>query len=128
MKGKISILSLTFAALVGLILTASAQQKADPLTGVWKGDWGPSPTDRNDVTLELKWDEKTLTGTVNPGPEGVPIEKASFDPKEMKVRFEATYKPRNRHYVVEGKVERNAMSGSWNRPGRNGDFKLTRVQ
>ena len=40
----------------------------DPLSGTWTGDWGPSPGDRNEVTVELKLDGGTLTGVVNPGP------------------------------------------------------------
>ena len=40
----------------------------DPLSGTWTGDWGPSERDRNQATVELKWDGKALTGTVNPGP------------------------------------------------------------
>ena len=44
---------------------------ADPLSGTWTGDWGPSASDRNPVTVELKWDGTVLTGTVNPGPNAV---------------------------------------------------------
>ncbi|MDA2929142.1 hypothetical protein MYX84_04190 [Acidobacteria bacterium AH-259-O06] len=127
MRTKILLVGLVFGGLFALLLTASTEGKEDLLSGVWKGDFGPTPSDRNPVTLELKWDGKTLSGTINPGPEGIPIDKASFDAKEMKVRFEATYTPRNRHYVVEGKVEKDKMSGTWSRPGRNGDFKLSRV-
>ncbi len=125
MKRKM-VLVIGVALVLGLGIPVLAWQGSDPLTGTWKGDWGPSASDRNQVTLELKWDGKALTGTVNPGPEGIPIEKASFDSKTMTVKFEATYTPRNRHYVVEGKVDKNTMSGSWNRPNRNGDFKLTK--
>ena len=31
------------------------------LNGTWVGDWGPSANDRNQVTVELKWDGKNLT-------------------------------------------------------------------
>ena len=30
------------------------------------------------------------------------------------------------HYVIDGKLEKNMMSGSWNHDNRKGDFKLTR--
>ena len=52
-------------------------QSSDPLSGSWKGDWGPSASDRNQVAVELKWDGKALTGTVNPGPNAVPLSKAT---------------------------------------------------
>jgi hypothetical protein len=58
-----------------------------------------------------------------------PIENASFDPKTGSIKFEATYRPKNRHYVIDGKLNKNILSGSWNRPEetyKDGDFKLTK--
>ena len=46
----------------------------------------------------------------------------------MTVKFEVDYKAKNRHYTVEGKVDKDTMTGSWNRSGRNGDFKLTKAK
>ncbi len=114
-----------------LVIAASAFSKpaADPLTGTWVGDWGPSPQDRNQVTLELKWDGKNLTGTVNPGPNAVEIQKATFDAKKGAIHFEADAKNRRGntvHYVVDGKVEKTTMTGSWSHDARKGDFKITK--
>ena len=113
-----------------LALAASAfAQKSDPLSGTWAGDWGPSPDDRNQVTLELKWDGKVLTGTVNPGPNAVELQKGTFDSKKGAVHFEADAKNRRGntvHYVVDGKVEKNSMTGSWSHDNRKGDFKITK--
>ena len=111
-----------------LIVTASAFAQSDPLSGTWTGDWGPSARDRNQVTVALKWDGKALTGTVNPGPEAVQLEKASFDAKTGAVRMEARVAARGTtlHYIIEGKLEKNVMSGSWNHDDRKGDFKITR--
>jgi len=124
-------LNICFAPLLLMFMvtcfhTAMAQQNADPLTGTWKGDWGPSPTDRNEVTLELKWNGKTLTGTVNPGPDAIPIETGSFDPNAMKIHLEANFAPRNLRYVVDGTVEKDKITGTWNHPRRKGDFQVTR--
>jgi len=126
MKVRITPVSLLFIALFGYIPVASAQQKTDALTGTWKGDWGSSPTDRNAVVVELKWNGKTLTGVVNPGPDSIPIEKASFDPNSMKIHLEVTKTSPNFVHVVDGVVEKDKMSGSWSRPNRKGDFQLTR--
>jgi hypothetical protein len=107
-------------------LTASA---ADPLSGSWSGDWGPSPSDRNQVTVELKWDGKALTGTVNPGPNAVELKKCSFDAKTGAVHMEADTKSRRGadvHYVIDGKLEKDTLSGSWNHDARKGDFKITK--
>jgi len=115
---------------LALAIPAFAQQSGgDPLSGTWKGDWGPSASDRNQVTVELKWDGKALTGTVNPGPNAVAIQKATYDSKTKAVHFEADAKNRRGaevHYVIEGKVEAKMMSGSWSHDERHGDFKISK--
>ena len=115
-----------------LLLTAAAfaqQAGGDPLSGTWAGDWGPSPNDRNQVTVELKWDGTALSGTVNPGPNAVPLQKATFDPKSSTVHFEAQAKGRRGqelHYKVDGKLDKTTISGTWSHESRNGDFKITK--
>ncbi len=120
----------TLAACLVLAASAFAQQPGgDPLSGTWVGDWGPSPADRNQVTVELKWDGKALTGTVNPGPSAVALQKATFDPKTNAVHFEADAKGHGGnmlHYVVNGSVEKVTMTGSWSHDTRKGDFKITK--
>lgn len=118
------------AACLLIVLSAYAHQPAaDPLSGTWVGDWGPSPDDRNQVTVELKWDGKKLVGTVNPGPNAVELQKTSFDPKTGAVHFEADTKNRRGnpiHYVIDGKVDKGTMTGSWSHDNRKGDFKITK--
>jgi len=113
-----------------LTVSVGAQPKtADPLSGSWTGDWGPSAADRNPVTVELTWDGKALTGTVNPGPNAVALQKCTFDAKAGAVHMEADAKNRRGdaiHYVIDGKVEGTTMSGSWNHDTRKGDFKITK--
>jgi len=115
----------------------SADLSGDPLTGTWVGDFGPAFYDRNTISLELAWDGKNLSGMVKPGTpgermyrnfEGFPIENASFDPATGTMKFEATYKARDRHYVLEGKLTKGSLMGTWNRPEDkvHGDFRLTR--
>ena len=111
------------------VSAAAPKTSPDPLTGTWAGDWGPSPTHRNQVTVELKWDGKALTGTVDPGPNAVSLQKCTFDPKTGVVHMEADAKGRRGndiHYVIDGKVENNTMTGSWNHDNRKGDFKITK--
>jgi len=125
--------TLNFVCLtVCLVIAASAfAQKAgvDPLSGTWTGDWGPAPDHRNQVTVELKWDGKKLTGTINPGPNAVELQKTTFDPKTGAVHLEADAKSRRGatiHYLIDGKVEKTTMTGSWNHDDRKGDFKITK--
>jgi hypothetical protein len=115
--------------LVSIVSIVALNAADDPLSGTWTGDWGPSAMDRNQVTVELKWDGKILTGTVNPGPNAIELKKAAFDPKTNAVHFEADTTNRRGnaiHYVIDGKVEGKAMTGTWNHDNRNGDFKITK--
>lgn len=103
---------------------------ADPVSGTWTGDWGPNANDRNQVTLELKMDGATLTGTVNPGPNAVPLTKASFTQDTAVIMMEADAKGHDGkpvHYTIEGKVEGTMMTGTWNHDNKKGDFKLTKA-
>jgi hypothetical protein len=79
--------------------------------------------------VALKWDGKALSGTVNPDSDKIQIQKATFDSKTGVVHMEATAKGRDGaplHYVIDGKLENNTISGSWNHPARKGDFKITK--
>src|SRR5262245_51021134 len=102
--------------------------QGDPISGTWSGDWGPSATHRNPVTVQLKWDGKVLSGVVNPGPNAVTLQKTSFDAKTGAVHLEADavgYAGKV-HFVVDGKVEKDTMTGSWNHDNRKGDFKIVK--
>ena len=121
-----------FALVAGLVLAASAfaqQSGSNSLSGTWVGDWGPSPSDRNQVTVDLKWDGKMLSGTVNPGPNAVPLQKSSYDAKTKAVHFEADAKGHSGntvHYKIDGKVEGSTMTGTWSHDTVKGDFKITK--
>jgi len=124
---------LVLGCVVSLFLLVTSVFAQDQLSGTWSGDWGPSPGDRNAVTLSLKWDGKALTGNVTGGENvgaPIPIQKGTFDLKSGKVHMEAeTKNPRSGqtvHFVIEGKVDKGTMTGSWNHDNRNGDFKLTK--
>jgi hypothetical protein len=110
-----------------------AQRGSDPLSGTWTGDWGPSPGDRNTVSVDLKWDGKVLTGVVhsiNFQRPDVMLQKATFDAASGAVHMEADVpNPRggaNIHYVIDGKLANGMMSGSWNHGTSKGDFKLAK--
>ena len=74
-------------AIVALSGALPAAQYGHPLKGTWSGDWGPNKETRNRVLLELHWDGKAITGTINPGPKAVQLQKASLDPSTWSVRF-----------------------------------------
>ena len=119
------------AVCVVLGATTSAQF-GHPLKGSWSGDWGPDKDRRTRVLVQMHWDGKVITGTINPGPNAQPITKASLDPDTWMVRLEAEGKDtggRAVRSVIEGKLEnigayRRVLSGTWTQGGTKGDFRV----
>jgi len=113
---------------------AAPAAAADPVSGTWTGDWGPSANDRNQVTVDLKWDGKSaLTGTVKstqPARADVALQKSTFTAASNSIHMEAE-SPAARgggtvHFIIDGKLSGNTMTGSWNHDNVKGDFKLTK--
>ena len=69
-----------FAAVLTLAVSAIAQE-GHPLTGTWYGDFGMTASQRNDLTVVMKWDGTATSGIVNPGPNAVPLKTARLDVK-----------------------------------------------
>ena len=112
---------------------ALVAQYGHPLKGSWSGDWGPNKDTRHRVLLELNWDGKAITGTINPGPNAVTLQRATVDPATWAVHLEAEGKDGGRavRYVIDGKIENlgaynRTLSGTWTQGDVKGDFHLTR--
>lgn len=129
MRIRILALVCLIACCAATVSAFAPQGTADPLSGNWRGDWGPSARDRNQVAVALKWDGKTLTGTVNPEANPIPLEKASFNAGTGVIHMEAKAPGRGgtlNHYIIDGKLVNGAISGSWNHQASKGDFKITK--
>jgi hypothetical protein len=123
-------------AIIVVALTGGfvAAQYGHPLKGTWSGDWGPNKETRHRVLLELNWDGKAITGTINPGPNAVRLQKASLDPAAWDVRLEGEGREASGttvRYLIEGKIEnlgayRRVLVGTWTQGAERGDFRLTR--
>jgi len=121
-----------FLLLVGSV--ASFAQEGHPLVGTWYGDWGPTPTHRNQITVVMSWDGKNIAGIINPGPDVVNIKAATLDSTKWTVHFEADGKDDKGqvvHFVADGKLDNvgsynRTITGSWNHGAVKGDFKLRR--
>src|SRR5262249_52165707 len=74
-------------ACFALLLTVSgfaqsSSAPSDPLSGVWKGDMGPSETTRFPITMTLKFDGKSaFSGAITGPPRPGEIKTGTFDPK-----------------------------------------------
>ena len=132
MRAK-AFLLVSLLACLTMVFSAFAQE-GHPLKGTWLGDWGPNKNDRNQVTIVMDWDGKQITGQVNPGPNSIPISKATLEPKGWIVHFEADAKNaagKPVHYVVEGKIENlglynRVIVGTWSHDNVKGDFRIQR--
>jgi len=128
-------LAICFLACLAMLAPALAQE-GHPLVGTWHGNWGPDAKDRTDVTLVITFTGKgqIISGVANPGSNSAPIQKATLDPSNWAVHFEADAKDiagKPVHYVVDGKIEdvgsvHRSIVGTWMAGTTRNSFKVTR--
>ncbi len=99
-------------------------QEGHPLTGTWTGEVGP-----RHVTLALEWDGKTVSGTINPGPDASKITGARIDPAMWSVHLEADGKT---HITIDGGLSNvgsaaRTLGGTWTEGSTKTPVTLTRV-
>ena len=125
---------LSVVAFLFTVTTTASAQFGHPLKGTWSGDWGSGPGNRTHVVLDLNWDGKAITGTINPGADGVSLRVATLDPETWHIHFEGDGKSKNgatEHYVIDGTIENlgayaRFITGTWTQGSAKGDFKITR--
>jgi hypothetical protein len=130
---------------------AAAAQEGHPLAGTWYGDYGTGGQ-KTDLTLIMKWDGQNVTGTINPGPDAIPIKAAVMDitpgkpaaegersttgkPPIFKVRFEVDAPSATGgtdRMIYEGTIQNpvagnRTIAGTWSRGGERGPFLLRRL-
>jgi opacity protein-like surface antigen len=133
--------ALLFVAAMAVAIAAVAQE-GHPTTGTWYGDY-TSGTQKNDLTVIMKWDGKAISGLINPGPNSKPITSATMDitpgkpapqgqqstqgvPPIFTVRFEAdgmTFEGTIKNPVA---VNRQIV-GTWSRGAEKGTFQIRRL-
>lgn len=109
-------------------------QEGHPLKGSWLGAWEGNKTHGNDVLLVLNWDGKSISGTINPGTDNMPIKNATLNPDGWLVHLEADGKDKAGNvvsYVIEGKIEglsfpNRSVIGTWRSQQGKGVFKISR--
>ena len=101
----------------------------DAPSGTWSGDYGPDADRRDPITVDLHWEDTNLRGAVRAGPRSLPLTKASYqrDTGAISMEFDAQgNNGRTVHYMIDGKVAGNTMSGTWSHDEQHGDFKVTK--
>jgi len=117
-----------------LVLLLFFAQEGHPLVGTWSGDWGPTATHRNQITIVMNWDGKSVNGIINPGPDVIPLKVVTLDSTKWTVHIEADAKDRSGNpvrFVADGKLDdilsyKRTLTGTWNHGNVKGTFKLTR--
>jgi hypothetical protein len=127
------------AAILALVLAlpvAASAQFGHPLKGQWSGQWGPAASP-NRLLLDLHWDGKDITGTINPGPEAAVVKSVTFDytdPTAWVVKMQAEGKDATGKAIqisVDGKLEnigsyQRVLSGTWAEGAVKGTFRVVR--
>lgn len=108
-------------------------QEGHPLTGTWSGDWGPTATDRTHLTVVIEWEGTQITGTINPGPDAIPLTNVALDVTSWTVRLEAAASDTSKAAPItaQGRLDdigswHRTLSGTWTQGAVSGDFRLTR--
>jgi len=148
MRMKILRAFFLFAFVACLAVTARAQE-GYPLAGTWYGDFGTG-SQKTDLTVIMKWDGSTVTGTVNPGPNATPIKSAVMNitpgkpaaegrnsttgiPPVFKVHLEFDAPgAAGGTTVFEGTMQNpvagnRRITGTWTRGAERGTFQLRRL-
>ena len=139
---KSRILLFVVAVLIAPGIGTITAQEGHPLVGTWYGEYSTG-NQKTDLTVIMKWDGKSVTGLINPGPNSKPLTSAGLDitpgkpapqgqqsttgiPPTFKARFDAD------GITFEGTL-RNPVSGNrqiigtWKRGAQSGAFQLRRL-
>jgi hypothetical protein len=136
MRSRIGITAVMVLAVLVAAGGQVAAQFGHPLKGQWSGGWGPKDAPKR-LLLDLQWDGKAITGSVNPGDENATVKNVTFDytdPAKWKVMLEAEGKDASGKpvkIVANGILEnigsyRRLFHGTWTEGAQKGEFTLTR--
>jgi len=108
-------------------------QEGHPLTGSWHGEWHTA-SEKHPLLFYMKWNSKAVEGTINPGPNAIPLKVAALDAANWTVHFEADGKDQAGnpvHIAIDGKLDNigsynRTIAGTWTQGAAKGEFKLTR--
>lgn len=103
------------AALAALLVALPVlAQVGHPVKGSWSGYWGPSDDEQRRILLLLDWEDRQITGLINPGRNAVTIDSAELDVDTWTLRIQAEMPKEDGSkapYVLTGKLDN---LGSWN--------------
>ena len=100
-----------------------------PAKGTFLGEWGPNGGTQDRLMVLMDWDGKAITGTINPGPQAMPITKAELNPDNWTLHVEGGAGAAR--VVLDGKFENltwlaRSLTGTYTQGNQRGTFKITR--
>ena len=113
--------------LLALAFGASAQE-GFPLDGTWRGETVAKDGSHRTIVLIMQWDGKQITGTVNPGPNGIDFTNGKLNPDGWKFTLDVkTGKGVPVHFDGAisnlGKYNR-VLAGKWTEGGNSFDIRF----
>ena len=111
--------------------TVASAQEGFPLDGTWRGErqekgaGGPVT-----VVMVMQWDGQKITGTINPGPNAIPIADAQLIPEGWHVKL-AAKTAAGKPIAFEGTISdlgayNRAITGTWTEGGRTSQIRMVR--
>lgn len=127
---------LLLAATLLTLPTVVLAQFGHPLKGQWSGEWGPKENPSR-LLLDIHWDGKQLTGTINPGSDTAgtlktfTIDYSPVTSWKVRIDAEATENGKVVPVRVDATLENlgaytRVLHGTWTQGSRKGEFTLTR--
>lgn len=134
MRTKAAALAAIGLVVSGVLVLNLHAQEGHPMTGSWVGEWSLAPTEQHRVVIIIDWTGSELVGTINPGPDAIPIRTVTADPSDWSLHFEAETtdaEGRPVSYVVEGTIDdllayNRTIAGTWRVNNTEGVFSITR--
>jgi hypothetical protein len=105
-------------------MAVAAAQVGHPAKGSWSGYWGTSDADKHRILLVLDWRNNELSGTINPGPNAVKVDKVTLDVATWTMQIEAAMPDasgKKSPFVATGKL---SNLGSWTNRTYTGTYSL----
>lgn len=125
---------LAAVGLLALLVGPAVSQVGHPVKGSWSGYWGPGESEQRRVLLLLDWENREITGTINPGPRAVPIDRADLDVSTWTLTLEADMPLAaggTARWITTGKLENlgswvnRKYSGTYTHGDERGTFSVT---
>ena len=114
----------SFGAASLLLAAVAAAQVGHPAKGSWSGYWGTSDADKHRILLVIDWRNHELSGTINPGPNAVKVDKVSLDVDSWTMKLEVAMPDasgKKSPFVATGKL---SNLGSWTNRTYTGTYSF----